>query len=147
MPLNRLSTQQDMLYIDLWPHQAYHSKDGGSAYSIGVGELGWQYGTGLKSHGTVTDWCTGREWLVNCMTVISAWWRSKMPFQRQWKRIFWWPVMGRYWVGMNCYITECTGNSISWRQDAVEKTSTQQKGPSGSPIEFLETRPVGDKMW
>ena len=30
------------------------------AYSIGVGELDWQYGTGLKSHGTVTNWCIGR---------------------------------------------------------------------------------------
>ena len=36
----------------------------------------------VKSHGTVIDWCTGREWPVNCMTVISAWWRSNMPFQR-----------------------------------------------------------------
>ena len=44
-----------MLYIDLQPRQTCHSKDGGSAYSIGVGELGRQYGTGLKSHGTVTN--------------------------------------------------------------------------------------------
>ena len=48
-----------------------------AAYSIGVGELGWQYGTGLKSHGTVTNWCTGRGWPVNSMTVISARWWSK----------------------------------------------------------------------
>ena len=32
---------------------------------------------------------------------------------------------------LNYYITQCTGNSISWTQDAVEKTSTQQSGPSG----------------
>ena len=57
----------------------------GSAYSIGVGELGWRCGTGLKSHGTLIDWCTGREWPVNCMTVISAWWRKNMPFQRYWE--------------------------------------------------------------
>ena len=64
-----------LLYIDLRLRQTCHSKDGGSAYSIGVGELGWQYGTGLKSHGTATNWCTGREWPVNCMTVISTqWW-------------------------------------------------------------------------
>ena len=31
---------QRMLYIDLRPGQTCHSKDGGSAYSIGVGELG-----------------------------------------------------------------------------------------------------------
>ena len=35
-----------------------------------------------NSHGTLIDWCTGREWPVNCMTVISAWWRSNMRFQR-----------------------------------------------------------------
>ncbi len=29
-----------LLYIDLQPGQTCHSKDGGSAYSIGVGELG-----------------------------------------------------------------------------------------------------------
>ena len=68
-------------YIDLQPGQTCHSKDGGSAYSIGVGELGWQCETGLKSHGTLTDWCTGREWPVNCMSVISTWWQSNMPFQ------------------------------------------------------------------
>ena len=66
-----------MLYIDLRPGQTCHSKDSRSAYSVGVGELGWQYGTGLKSHGTVTNWCTGRGWPVNCMIVISARWRSK----------------------------------------------------------------------
>ena len=26
--------------------------------------------------------CTGREWPVNCMTVISAWWRLNIRFQR-----------------------------------------------------------------
>ena len=36
----------------------------------------------VKSRNTVIDWCTGREWPVNCMTVISAWWRSNMPFKR-----------------------------------------------------------------
>ncbi len=71
------------------------------AYSIGVGELGWQYGTGLKSYGTVTDWCTGREWPVNCMTVISTRWWSNMPFQRRRKCIFRWPVVeGGDWVGV-----------------------------------------------
>ena len=36
----------------------------------------------------------------------------------------------RRW-SLNYYITQCTGNSISWRQDAVEKASTQQREPSG----------------
>ena len=49
-----------MLYIDLRPGQKCHSKDGGSDTFrwpvMGrnrVGGLGWQYGTGLKYHGTV----------------------------------------------------------------------------------------------
>ena len=85
---NRKSGEIWMLYIDLRPSQTCHFKDGGSCISrwpvMGrdcIGELGWQYGTGLKSHGTVTDWFTGRRWPVNCMTVISARWRSNMPFQ------------------------------------------------------------------
>ena len=32
---------------------------------------------------------------------------------------------------MNYYITECTGNSISWTQDAAEEASTQQREPLG----------------
>ena len=36
----------------------------------------------VKAHDTLIDWCTGREWPLNCMTVISAWWRLNMPFQR-----------------------------------------------------------------
>ena len=69
-----------------------------AAYSISVGELGWQCGAGLKSHGTVTNWCIGREWPVNCMTFISARWRWNMPFKRRRKCICRWPVMGRDWV-------------------------------------------------
>ena len=100
-----------LLYIDLRPGQTCHSKDGGSAYSIGGGELGWQCGTGIKSHGTLTDWCTGRQWPVSCMTVISASRRSNMPFQGRRK---WYIPMASYgeilsgWL--NYYITR-------WRQD------------------------------
>ena len=35
-----------------------------------------------NSHGTLIDWCTGREWPLNCMTVIFAWWRLNIRFQR-----------------------------------------------------------------
>ena len=35
-----------------------------------------------KSHCAITKWCTRGEWPVNCITVISARWRSHMPFQR-----------------------------------------------------------------
>ena len=48
----------------------------------------------VKAHDTLIDWCTGREWPLNCMTVISAWWLSNIPFQRLSKRlnyyITWW---------------------------------------------------------
>ena len=54
---------------------------------------------------------------------------------------------------LNYYITQCTGNLISWRQDAVEKASTQQSGPSGHRLssyswrsDDLGIRRVGDKM-
>ena len=43
---------------------------------------------------------------------------------------------------LNYYITQCTGNSISLRQDAVEKA----EGALRLPIESLEIRPVGEKM-
>ena len=36
-----------------------------------------------KSHYTLIDWRTGREWPLNCMTVISARWRLHRPFQRK----------------------------------------------------------------
>ena len=50
----------------------------------------------------------------------------------------------RRWT-LNYYITQCTGNSISRRQDAVEKASTQQREPSGPRLRVwrsdeLETR-------
>ena len=37
------------------------------------------------------------------------------------------------------------GDQRTWREDVVEKATTQQKGPSGPPAS-LETRPVGEKM-
>ena len=80
-----------VLYIDLRPGQTCHSKvmhrkevtlsEGG--YGKKSRMRAWlMIWDKVKSHGTVIDWCTGREWPVNCMTVISAWWRSNMPFQR-----------------------------------------------------------------
>ena len=59
----------------------------------------------------------------------------------------WWPVMGRYWVDdwTIIWLGE-DRKSVSWRQDVVGKATTQQKGPSGPPIE-LEIRRFGDEMW
>ena len=77
----------------------------------------------IKAHDTLIDWCTGREWPLNCMTVISAWWRSNMPFQR---------LRGR----LNYYITR-------WRQEVRElvircgrESHARPKGPSGPPVSW-----------
>ena len=58
------------------------------------------YGKKSRRRAWLTIWdkvksqCTGREWPVICITVISAWWWSNMPFQRlsgQWNYyITWW---------------------------------------------------------
>ena len=117
--------------------------------------LSWKYGTELKSHGTLIDWYTGREWPLNCMIVISAWWRSNMSFQGRWK---WHIPVASHGVilsgRLNYYITrwrqEVSELEIRWVtaavrvgvwrpvwwQDVVEKATAQQKGPSGPPMEF-----------
>ena len=82
---------EPLLYIDLRPGQTCHSKvmhrkevthsDG--SYEKKSRRRAWlKKWDKVKSHSTLIDWCTGREWPVNCMTVISAWWRSNIPFQR-----------------------------------------------------------------
>ena len=118
------------------------------AYSVGVGELGWQYGTGLKSHGTDTNWRNGREWPVNCMTGICARWWSKHANLKTAEVAY---SVGHLWEEIewasNYYITQCTGSSIRELEKWFgRENSTQQKGPSGLPIEQLEIRRVGDKM-
>ena len=70
-----------LLYIDRRPGQTCHSKvmlrkevthsDG----SYEKKSRRWTWLTiwdKVKSHGTLIDWFTRREWPVNCMTVISA---------------------------------------------------------------------------
>ena len=47
--------------------------------------------------------------------------------------------MRRRWT-LNYHITQCTGNSVSWRQDAVEKVSTQQREPSGPQLSSCSWR-------
>ena len=112
-----------LLYIDLRPGQTCHSKvmhrkevthsDG--SYEKKSRRRAWlTIWDKVKSYGTLIDWCTGREWPVNCMTVISAWWRSNMPG------------------------SQLVGDQMSSRQDVVGKATTRQKGPSGPPVS-LET--------
>ena len=108
-----------LLYIDFRPGQTCHSKvmhrkevthsDG--SYEKKSRRWAWlKKWDKVKSLVTLIDWCTGREWPVNCMTVISAWWRSNMPFQR---------LSGR----LNYYITrwrqEVSKLEIRWVRDKV----------------------------
>ena len=62
------------------------------------------------------------------MTVISAWWRSNIPFQR---------LSGR----LNYYIIRWDRMSVSWRSDELETRYSREshhpaEGPLGPPIEF-----------
>ena len=80
-----------LLHFDLRPEQKCHSKvmhrkevihSNGSYERKSRGQkLADEMGQG-KAHDTLIDRCTGREWPVNCMTVISAWWRLNMRFLR-----------------------------------------------------------------
>ena len=85
----------------------------------------------VKSHGTLIDWCTGREWPVNCMRVISAWWRSNMPFQR---------LSGR----LNYYITrwrqEVSELEIRWVRERSGRESQQKAEPPGLRLSIRRTR-------
>ena len=91
----------------------------------------------VKAHDTLIDWCTGREWPLNCMIVISAWWRSNMPFQR---------LSGLLSRRLNNYKTRWRqvirrfGGQTNWRQDVVGKATTQQKWPSGLRLSIMRTR-------
>ena len=63
----------------------------------------------VKSHDTLIDWCTGREWPLNCMTVISAWWWLNMPVQRRRK----WHIPA--WLAMRIdieWVIELLYNSV-----------------------------------
>ena len=131
-----------------WPptRSNMHSKDGGSAYSMGVGELGWQLGTGLKSHCTVTNWLTGRGWPVNCMSYFRSMTIKACHSKGVGVELLY------YWVhrkfnqfGEKMRLRKTAPgrrdpryprlsfvDQTSWWQDAVEKASIQQRaGPPG----------------
>ena len=81
-----------MLYFDLstrpkMPFKVMHRKEvthsNGSYERKSRGrKLAHKMGQAKKSHDTLIDWRTGKEWPLNCMTVISAWWRLNIRFQR-----------------------------------------------------------------
>ena len=78
--------------LTFWPGQKCHSRwcTGRKWYILMAVMRGNRVGGNwlmkwdeLKiSHDTLIDWRTGREWPLNCMTVISAWWRLNIRFQR-----------------------------------------------------------------
>ena len=132
-----------VLYIDLQPGQTCHSKvmhrkegthsDG--SYEKKSRRRAWlTKWNKVKSHGTLIDWCSGREWPVNCMIVISAWWRRNMPFQRLNGRLNYYITrcrqevreLERRWVGVKSdreshYPAEGSlGTPVSWRSDELE---------------------------
>ena len=101
----------------------------------------------VKTHDTLIDWCTGREWPVNCMTVISTWWQSNMPFQRQQK----WHISDSQswgdieWAIELLYNSVKTGSHWVWRPDLLvtrwgrESHHPAERGP-WDPRVSLETR-------
>ena len=134
-----------LLYIDLRPGQKCHSKvmhrmevtqSDGSQEKKSRRRAWLKKWNKVKSHGTLIDWWTGREWPVNCMTVISAWWRSNMPFQR---------LSGR----LNYYITRWDSKSVSWRSVELETRcgrESQHTAEGAFEIPDWVWRPVGEKM-
>ena len=140
-----------LLYIDLRPGQTCHSKvmhqrewhiPMASNRKKSRKQIWLTKWDKVKAHGTLIDWYTRREWPLNCMTVISTWWRSKMPFQR----LSGW-LSGR----LNYYITlwrqEVSELEIRWVGDKLweGQPPPSRRGPL-DPQWSLGTRPVGDKM-
>ena len=101
-------------------------------------KLAYKMGQAKKSHDTLIDWCTGREWPLNCMTVISAWWRLNMQFQRPSGR------SSRRELLYNSVELSSSwqlSSSSSWREPRCGREShTRPRGPSGTPMEFGDQR-------
>ena len=141
------------MYFDLWPEQTCHYKvmhrkevthsNGQYLKEITWVDLADEMGQG-KAHDTPIDWCTGREWPVNCTTVISAGWRSIMPFQRSSGR-----SSGRWTIiqlGQDrSQVTIAASWRRSYRRDVVGKATSSRRG-LGNPDGVWGTWEVADKM-
>ena len=140
------------MYIDLQPGQTCHSKvmhrkevtHSEGSYGKKSRRHAWlTIWDKVKSHGTLTDWCTGRDWPVNCMTVISAWWRSNMPVQGRRKGHIPVAIHGVIVSGLlNYYITR-------WRQEVSEfgeSLVTRCGRESQHPVERAPRPPV-EQPW
>ena len=124
------------------PFKVMHQKEGTQSNdSYERKSRGWKFankmGQAKKSHDTLIDWCTGREWPLNSMTVISAWWRWNMRFQKSSGR-----SSGRELL-YNSVEFESQGEfQYSWRGrgECGKESHTQPTGPSGTQMEFGEQR-------
>ena len=131
-----------VLYFDLQPGQTCHFKvmhwkevtHSNGSYERKLRRHAWltKWDKVKKSHDTLIDWCTEREWPLNCMTVISAWWRSNMPFQR----LSGW--LSGYWTWSRQKVRQLELGTRSGRE-----SHSWPKGPSGPPMvlgDLLVTR-------
>ena len=79
------------------------------------------------------------------------WWRSNMPFQRRRKCIFRWPVMGRYWVGVELLYNSVHrkfnqfGDRRVWRRCGRESQHPAESWAPGPPVE--QPWRTGEKRW
>ena len=76
-----LFTRPKMPFKVMHRKEVTHSNGSYERKSCGR-KLADKMGRAKKFPWYTTEWCTGREWPVNCMTVISAWWRLNIRFQR-----------------------------------------------------------------
>ena len=77
-----------------------------------------------KSHNTLIDWRTGREWPLNCMIVISAWWRLNIRFQRSRGR-----SRGRWTIiQLSQDRSQASWVPDSWRRNVVGKAASGRRG-------------------
>ena len=143
-----------MLYIDLRPSQTCHSKDGGSCIFrwpvMGrdcVGELGRQYGTGLKSHGAVTNWCTRKR--VSCMTVFFRSMTIKHAIPRTAEVAYSvYPVMGRDWVSVKQLYNPGEDRRLgSWGSDQLERRCCPREARPPAPCWAAQENEKETRLW
>ena len=119
------------------PKEVTHSD--GSYERKSRGLMKWDDVKKKKSHYTLIDWRTGREWSLNWMTVISTRWWSHRPFQRKRK---WHIPVDRYRKELRrrVHITawEFEGNvkPTNWTEDSWVPVSWVQRASRDRRVEL-----------
>ena len=149
-PITIIISKQLCFVLTCWPCQKFHSRwCTGRKWHILVAVLrGNRVGGNWlmkwdevkkKSHYTLIDWHTGREWPLNWMTVISARWRLHRPFQRKRK---WHIPVARYRKELRrrVHITawEFEGNikPTNWTEDSWVPVSWVQRASGDRRVEL-----------